>query len=683
MTEPAAHTHADSPRPAEVRLQRAVIPAPLRVAAISAPRAGAAVPVASARASIQMLRRQTASRAAVDPPAPIRSPIAVIRRAPLNVTKVLAAVDSVGYFKGQLDEQTAGQKRDTRPGFADEGVRERVEKILDEHQEMFGKDDAMSMAITIDWVAKVVAEALYDSSLKPAIARHLLEHHKDALKAAMPNKGRRTKDLEKAATIVSTDALSLYLHEERKLGDAAWDIHDAAAGSRLTPEQLFEALHQKFQAEMASFSLGTVQAQVNERVTYNQSESTGNVSANYVKELFGAGVATEPENTMPKQPGGRALAFTPATQAKIDLLRQAVVATTVEGAKDPRPKSAAERRATLFSDLNARDAIVRPSRELAVRTALMADPWGLSQGKADRLIGRLKSGMTSLPLTITHKAKDRIPIDVDVDIDSVDRSRAGRTTDVAVEGRNFPSPGKYTGDPERGEDYMQFRSWKDRTMTGNTGMSGAEMPVFGAVNVNWKKYKATEMTELGDKGQDKAARVDNRAKYVGENYYGGLHLLLDRKRLAGRVVFTATDHGQPHTDPFLAFADFLVGSGGDYQADITRLKREGVPKYEAKFSVQRPEFAQMVVATILGSVKAAAVNLPFEIMVHGGVDWETDVSEIWVSPTVKPQHVAKLQAWSRAQAGRPKVKLIEPPSDGTVSTRAGLAASGVKRAKKL
>lgn len=91
----------------------------------------------------------------------------------------------------------------------------------------------------------------------------------------------------------------------------------------------------------------------------------------------------------------------------------------------------------------------------------------------------------------------------------------------------------------------------------------------------------------------------------------------------------------------------------------------------------------MVEATILGSVKAAAVNLPFEIMIHGGVDRETDVAEIWVSPAVKSQYVAKLQAWSRRQSGRPKVKLIEPPSDGTVSSQAGLAASGVKRAKKL
>jgi hypothetical protein len=39
---------------------------------------------------------------------------------------------------------------------------------------------------------------------------------------------------------------------------------------------------------------------------------------------------------------------------------------------------------------------------------------------------------------------------------------------------------------DRGDKYLQFRIWKDRMMTGNSGLSPDEMPKYGALNVNWE-----------------------------------------------------------------------------------------------------------------------------------------------------------------------------------------------------
>jgi hypothetical protein len=269
---------------------------------------------------------------------------------------------------------------------------------------------------------------------------------------------------------------------------------------------------------------------------------------------------------------------------------------------------------------------------------------------------------------------------------------------VDVEGKNFSALGKYTHPKykdERGEHYTQFRGWKDRLMTGNNGMEGAEMPVFGAVNVNFDKGKATERT-VGIDGADgleskktlnknekkllKQQQDADRDKF-GVNYYGDMHLVLKRDQVADRTIYTAGDHGQPHRDPFLAFADFMAGSFGssgtdDYRSDLTRLKK-------GPGGVMSTEFAQAIVGTVLGSKKAAQMNLPFEIQIHGGVDWETDVAEIWVAPDAPAPAVARLEAWSTAAPGRPKVKKIKPPKSGTITSRKELARSGMKHAKKL
>lgn len=648
----------------------------------------------------RFVRRMTGGHGA--PTSTVQDP--VIRRT-LNPTQILTAVDGVPALKGRLDGRTEGQQRNK--GSA-ETIRQRVEKVLDEHQAMFDGDDAMSIALVVDAIAKAVAEELYDMSLKSGIATHLLDTFADQIKQGMTKKGRRTKDLKKAKAIVSVDALSLYMHDERKVTDAAWDIKDAAAKGRMTPLEMFGLLDQKFQAELASYNLQTISAEQDKKGGFNQSEITGSVSVNYLKELFGDNITAQPDQKMPKKPGGRSLQFTPESQLKLGKLRQAVIDATPDTAVDPRPTTPKERQKRLLDDIQEKDDAIRQTREAAVHTALLAAPWNLTAGKATKLINTLKSKLPTLPLTITHSAAKRLPADVDEAIDTRDRSRAGVTESKDVEGKNFDSPGKWTGG-QRGEDYLRFRTWKDRVMTGNLGQKGDEMPVFGAVNVNFKNYKGsienlngadTELRDLHQKGKknwtekDKKDLADNRKyrdKRVGTNYYGDLHLVLERSAVADRVIYTASDHGQAHRDPFLVFADFLLGSQGDYQADLTKLKRTGAGGFTDKSGrkaldnsteIVQPEFAAAIVGSVLGSVKAAAWTLPFEIQIHGGVDWETDVKEIWVAPSTAPEHVQRLRDWSKGAKGRPKVKVAKAPPESTIVPLEDLAASGRKRARR-
>jgi hypothetical protein len=629
----------------------------------------------------------------------------VIRRA-LDREQVLAAVESVDFLKDKLAGQTEAQKRGGNNG--KETIRARVKGVLRKNAELFGADDAMSMAIVIDAVAQAISEELYDTSLKPAIARHLLETFRADIKKAMPVRGHRTIDLDKATAVVSTDALARYMHGERKLNDAAWDIRDEAVKAGLKPVTLYDMLSKKFQAQLASYTFATVRAQQDTKTGFNQSEITGSVSVNYLKELFGDAIDTTPDATMPVKHGGGGLEFTADSQKRLDDLRQAVKDADKPGATDPRPTNAKQRRARLFADIKEADKAVRNDRESQVRAALMAAPWNLTQSKATAVINTLKKKLPALLLTITHDPDRRLPTDVAAEIDAVDRSRAGVRENVSVAGKDFASPGKWKG-TDRPEDYMRFRTWKDRVMTGNMGMEGTEMPVFGAVNPFFKNTKGTgegigdqyEATKnLRDKGKKNWSEKDKkdaesakkyRDKDFAKNYYGTIHLVLKRKAVEGRVLYTASDHGVPHADPFLTFADFLLGSQAGYQADVTRLKRPGAGGFVDKSTrkpeqrnteIVQPEYAAAIIAAVLGSKKAVAWTLPFEVQIHGGVDWRTDVSEIWVAPAAKDEVFDRLVAWSKAGSGRPKVRRAKPPSsDDHISVVDAMAASGRKHAR--
>ena len=631
-----------------------------------------------------------------------------IRRT-LDVGEVLDAVEKGDYLKQKLASGTDAQ---TRKSGSAETMRARVEKILAEHQSMFAADDAMSIAIAIDGVAKVVASELYDNSLKPVIAQHLMKKFRSKLQKALPqHQGKQI--MKKARALVSTDALALYMHHERQITDAAWDIKDAADRAGVAPDVMFDLLSQKFQAEMASYSFTDVANQQDTSGTFNRSEATGELSTNYLKELFGGAIETSPGDAMPKKDDGKGAKFDPAAAKRLSDLKAEVDATTVDGAVDPRATTPAQRRQRFLDQVKSDDDAVSKDRTKQVVTELQT--WGITKAQAKEVVTQLRAGLPNMPLTITHWSQPRTA--KGKNFDTKDVSRSGQKNKVTVQGEKFATLGKYVpapGGADRGEHYMQFRGWKDRMMTGNQGMEGSEMPVFGALNPLFTNYKGTDATPVPtrsdehralsakkNKSKDEQeklkvldkvyapvkAEVDRREglaedQKVGMNYYGDMHLVLRRDRVKDRLIYTAGDHGRPHRDPFLVFADFLLGSTGTYRADLTRLKGSGGGQPDG---MKNTGYAKALVAIVLGTDKVVKTSLPFEIQIHGGVDWEQDVEEIWISPGAPQQARDRMQAWSTAKPGRPAVRVVTPPPTGTVLARnlAEFADEGPAEAKKL
>ena len=89
--------------------------------------------------------------------------------------------------------------------------------------------------------------------------------------------------------------------------------------------------------------------------------------------------------------------------------------------------------------------------------------------------------------------------------------------------------------------------------------------------------------EEGRAERKRQDQVVAQGKDIAINYYGDTHLVLDAKAVAGRVVYTATDHRPPHVDPFLAFADLMLpadkketSAARPYRSDVTRMKEGAV-----------------------------------------------------------------------------------------------------------
>lgn len=647
----------------------------------------------------------------------------------LNADEILAVVRTSKYLRDTLESSTHSQRRAPQP----EKMEARVRKVVAEAAAMFGDNPdavAMSLAIAIDKVAAVIASEIYDPSLRPAIAGDLFDVYGPKLEAALKKKKvADPKDQVALAKVVaSSDPVALFMHGEKRLEDAAFEIRDAAVAAKKKPLAMYTIFRQRFEAEMASYSTDEIDAQEHKASAYNLSESTGELSGAYFKRLFGddteATAKGGTDKKAKKQKGG--LKFSAGATAQLDALKQEVLAAK----PDSRPKNAKERRDQLFADVAKSDTAIKDMRERHVLETLMSPTWGLPEDKAKAVIARLKSptGLAAIPLTVTHWA-DRRTQGLDDDPGKAkDESRAGKTTGVemakvigkkhtkaktALDKRTQQSSGKYEDlmyGEERGDRYLQFRGWKDRKMSGNVGMKGDEMPVFGAVNVNFDRYGGTSAVKSNDalatlKDKKKAGtkltaeeqklfdRLDTEHKRLlglseddqyGINYYGDMHLKLKYDRVKDRVLYTATDHGEPHRDPFLAFADLLVGSvdksaeGGEvYHSDRTGLKRKEDNGKPSK-GVQKTPVAAAIISTVLGVQEQSKMELPFEIQIFGGVDWAHDVEEIWVSPGAPKPAWDRLITWQKQEPGRPPVlKMTRPKGikEVSVSKQTGLAAA--------
>lgn len=636
------------------------------------------------------------------------TPVPTARTRPaLSPKAILEVVHSSAYLKSQLKASTHAQQREQRP----ETMAQRVTAVLVEVDAMFGTEpvaEAMALAVALDKVAAVVASELYDPSLRPKIAADLFAVYGPKLEAALTKKKVADPQgtVALAKVLASSDPVALYMHGEKRLDDAAREVYAAADTTGRDPLEMLRLMRGRFEAEMASYSRTKIGAQEDRASTYNLSESTGELSTAYFKRLFGD---TEKAT---KDAGTKRLEFSPEATRMLDALD----AEVAKGRPAAAPADAAGRRQQLFDDVQAADDSIRDMRERHVLATLQNGTWSLNATQAQKVIDKLKSptGLEAIPLTITHWADRRSQGRDGAPLDSQDRSRAGQTTDVTMAekiGKNHTkaqaelkdstraSVGRFD-DPyaaDRGERYMQFRSWKDATMSGNLGMSGEELPVFGAVNLTFEAFGGTDdvpmeniektIADLGAKKRRtpkeqqvldsftaEKRRLDALTEddTYGMNYYGDMHLKLKTAAVRNRTLYTASDHGQPHRDPFLAFADMLVGTktdagtGETYYSDRTGLKRGG-----NGVGVMNSNQAAQVIATVLGTAAVAKMNLPFEIQIFGGVDWETDVEEIWVSPAAPQAAFDRLDAWSRAAPGRPPVaRMVRPPGVNVVDKNA-------------
>ncbi len=627
---------------------------------------------------------------------------AVARRI-LDPKAVLSALESSVYLKDKLRASTHVQARAAQP----ERMRARVAAILQQHEQMFAGDadaDSLALALAMDGVASVIASELYDPMLKSKIADQLFTVYGAKIEAAIKKKvtksgGNPAAVAQVAQAIAGGDPVSLYMHREMRLEEAALEVQAMAIRAGRSEAEMFDLLVRRFQSELASYTMNDVKEQEATQLSFNPKESSGERSRGYIAKLFGDVAAGD---TMPKRADGKGLEFSADSAAKLAELKATVDKAAAGPLAYQPPANAQERRTRYLAEVQAADDAIQLDRTAALKQTLTAD-WKLSSGQADTLIAKLKSGLSDIPLTVTHWAGRRTANQRDGSAFSTsDVSRAGQTTSHASAGvigkkhtkakaalptETLAPVGKYE-DPifqkQRGERYTQFRKWKDRLMTGNLGFADDELPVFGAANIYWDQTKGTgtapkpgAIDDLGKK-TDRTAEEDQLLhsltaewarlsaltddQRVGINYYGDMHLKLLHAKVRDRIVYTAGDHGHPHRDPFLAFVDFVVGTTDTYRSDITELK-----------DTKAPNNAKHIVNTILDTKQATILDLPFEIQIHGGVDWEVDVEEIWVSPGAPADAITRLDDWSKAGATRPPVRIVPKP-DAAVTVRGGWTA---------
>lgn len=633
----------------------------------------------------------------------------------LSADAILTSVGASTYLEGQLDASSRGQQRAAGKAVP-ATVRDRVQAQLARFEAMFSGHDgttasAMKLALAMDAIASNLAEQLYDPTLQPTIATQLLRVYGPKIARSMSKRTAGSNGdaaVALAKVLVAKDPVAQYLHKDMRLDQAALEVTDLATAAGKPPLEMFTLLSERYQAQIGSYSYAEVEAEQDTREAYTLREAFGQLSRDYYTYLFGTAASTDGAKQQPApvkngDPTG-GLAFTTEAQARLDKLRDAV--KDAKGA--PLPSSAKDRLAEHLADVHAQDQAIATGRTARVRTELLK--LGADASKVDAIIAALHKGLPDLPLTITvpgvrwfgsdakGRAKEVRPTYTAATGNQKQRSAAegigkrGTKAKKALKGETIDYPGQYD-DPrygtERGDTYLEFRRWKDQRMTGNLGFAAEELPVYGAANVNWETTRGTEAVKISARQldlQDKARKarteggpaltkaevaelaelkaedarmqqVQARGEDVGINYYGDTHFVLDPATVRDRVVYTATDHGQPHKDPFLAFADFLLPNspteqyGGEtYRADITGLKPAGVTNKDV--------VADVINAILNPTAPAVRRGLPFEIQIFGGIDLRRDVTEIHVSPGAPAEVFANATAWAQAKARNVKVQKV-------------------------
>lgn len=602
-----------------------------------------------------------------------------------------------------LDGHSSAQSR--RGGT--ETMRQRVEAIIAQIRDNFstGTDDktanALMIASAIEGVAKIIADQLYDPGLKPIIAEKLIEVYRSELTSEggfTNQEGNQIPGaLDLATVIAGGDPLALYMHEELDRDLAALQIQQMAQKAEVPGAQMFAMLKQKFQAEMASYTRQQISAQEDNKAIYNLKESTGELSESYFVRLFGNNFGGDDHQGAPTSntdTDSHNLNFSDGTTARLTSLENRVDETFEE---DTRAKHTQH-----LEKVDAADAAVMADRTALVLAHLQRNNGneigGLSSEKAGQVVDRLLANLPGLPITLTITGFDWFGKDTKArNLDPRFKPGSSRRNKVSLNAlvgkpdadndQEVDYLGEWQGQAERGAEYLKFRSWKDQKMTSSLGFSDEDLPSFAALNVGFERAQGTEAvtTDYRDKWRKEVAknlwykkteRATDKQRALwqqpdfdfGSNYYGDMHLKL-RESVKTRAVYTATDHGRPHRNPFLVFADFLLGDSANYEASLTRANST---------TLQRPKEANRMLAAALDSEKAITGGLPIEVQIFEGVDLRTDLESVYVAPTVPDFVVSKMKSAFKKKGVTANIVRIAKPTGLEVISNEGAIRTEIR-----
>jgi hypothetical protein len=580
------------------------------------------------------------------------TPMTVIQRT-LDADDIVDALKNIKFIAKKLSApRFVGQP-------AEGSMEDHVRAALGKYQDLFSAGEnpdinqALMLTLAIDGVLQVIAEELYDPWIQPLLAQKLWELYGDKIKTELTKKGMSGAHWQRAFQIATAmtpgNPIAQYMHREEKKEACAEKIRQMAAAAHMTPGEMFALLNKQFQADMAAYTKDQINRTEDKREAYNIRETPGQLSVRYYKELFGDVAAP------PLSAAGTSLVFGGVdaagrtAQDRLDALQHAVTHPPAAGGAVITPADVRQGLATVNQERHLRKieakedpaSLVTARNQLKQKYRQMVPT--LTDPQAQTLVGDIEAWLNAAPLTITVQGKDWFgrtgwfgalkpprPTKGETKFRPATAWRQSTAYSKVFDKRGakgkiehlgkFKHPSKEVSE-ERGEQYLRFRKWKDYLMTSRLGLSPSEMPAFGAVNVQWKKTKASE---FGD------------PEKFGKNYYGDTHFKLRKANVQGRLVYTATDHGRPRRNPLLALRDFALG-GETY----TRLKDQH----------PNTKMLSMVASAAKNLDNEFASNLPFEVQIFGTVDIARDIQRIYLAPAVSKVVKQNVAAFCPLTAG--------------------------------
>ncbi len=591
-----------------------------------------------------------------------QQPPTVVQAKKMSASSVLKALRKIPFVKKKLDTHLV-LRRGSEEKEVDTSVLEHVRTVLKQYEQHFKKENdgtanhAMLLAAVLEAVAKVIAfNELNDPELAPRLAVELLEAYRAEILDSLGKMDEKEDVVDLTVALVMHDPVAQYMHKEIPVAVAARQVRLMANLAGKEAEEMFVLLRQKFEAQMATLELQTVKKQEDKSTVFSVKNAPGEVTSHYFEQLFGSDVPKPGWNRSRGEDDKEHhhLAFTEGASARLDKLATKVAErNVVEQPNLSDTEGLTYKQSQHLGKIEQKDERTKQdtgfvTREQAVARGL-AKFMKLDEGQGEVVLQQVKAGLADLPITITVQAMawfgDKVPDKEqgETTYKAGSSRRNEKQLSDLLEKEDLEGSIKHLGtwekpehlNQERGGNYYRFRHWKDQVMTSKLGFSDEELPAFGAVNLNWDAHSTMN---------------SKKPEEYGVNSYGDTHFVLDKQAIEGRVVYTATDHGEPHADPYLTFLDFV--SGGKSR---TGLK-----------DVTNMNLAVQVVNSVLTRKPVDVSVQAFEVQIFGELDVARDVSKIVVAPSVDQAAKNNIEAFC-AKYSHITYELLEQPQEAVLS----------------